>query len=429
MNERIDKCRLSCEFHKHTTVYHLLARDMALEKIYPKIEELTTFNNKVQCPEENCGKFFSSEANLQLHQVKSHNKTELWSIKKEFHCPEQTCIYHKTKSFKSIKPLKQHYMKTHMQKTIKCTKCQSCFATESMQKSHYEYCGITFNCCDCDAFYACYETLKTHCRRKKHSIKDKKLYKPQVVKTIQVTPRLILPKPMTVKQTQNQSCQTDQPKPQLINRSIQVQNQKISAGTQVPDYIQSSAQSQCTETQTGELFDLPKKHALDSCTEPQNRKSIKVQTVSVPSKTSSCNTSFDLNDFEFTVNTDIETQSSGTQTNSSQVLNYSSSTTTHDSIHTDTSDLLMCSLNDNYDSNFFNCNMETQTDTIFQTDILNFCDLYSNHMYTQTCDDFLNDVVFNDTETQTTIDEMFSSVESQTMMSLTRPIRLEEIHS
>ncbi|CAH0546435.1 unnamed protein product [Brassicogethes aeneus] len=425
---------------------------MAVEKVYPKIEELTSFNAKVVCPEKNCMKIFTTESNLTLHLVKTHKRNELWLIKKEFYCPNITCMYNTKTVFRNIKPLKQHYMKVHMAKTFACESCCKKFVTEQILQSHKEYCGVTFKCCDCEVSYDCYETLKTHCRRKKHGIKDKKNYKFVTMDTVEPLNigrfKLILPKP--VKSTAvnkvmlNQSCQTELLKPKLSSKSIQVQNEKVDIGTQAT--IRSSSQS--SETQT---LEVNSKHSLEDYSEPQKRKHIKIQTTAVPYKTSSCNTSFDLSDFEFTINTDPEKFNSSTQTSSAEFgNNYSSSTNTHDSIHTDTSDLLMYSLNENLDSTFFNCHMETQTDLILPNDdLFNYCDYYSNNMHTQTCSDIFNDVVFNDTETQTTINEMFNSVESQTIMSHTKSsnhedkyvanietqtdtefqIKLEEIHS
>lgn len=109
--------------------------------------------------------------------------------------------------------------------------------------------------------------------------------------------------------------------------------------------------------------------------------------------------------------------SSSTQTTLLPSL-YSTATSTHDSIHTDTSEL--DSLLD--PSNFFNFDIETQTDYIFDDNLLG-CGGY-NDTQTQTTLDFqdamldtTNDILFSTIHTQTL---MARSVESQTVMSSNR---------
>nr|CAH7755145.1 unnamed protein product [Callosobruchus chinensis] len=122
-----------------------------------------------------------------------------------------------------------------------------------------------------------------------------------------------------------------------------------------------------------------------------------------------------MDEFEFVEK--AETISSSTQTYEESDNIYSISTTTHDSTHTDTSDLFTESMQIN-DFQFDNCHMETQTDFMFEEGMFD-CDYMSN-MYTQTCDDILNEFEFNNIETQTVFEDMLRSVESQTMKTHSR---------
>lgn len=163
-----------------------------------------------------------------------------------------------------------------------------------------------------------------------------------------------------------------------------------------------------TETQTIGDYEVKKpKLAADD----RLNKTINTQTAPVDSKTQSCNTSFEM------VESDYSTRnSSATQTILPPSV-YSTSTSTHDFIHTDTSEL--DSLLDS--SNFFNFDIETQTDYIFDDNLLSDYnrDCYSD-IQTQTTFDFQDamldstDILFSTIHTQTLLAK---SVESQTVMS------------
>ncbi|XP_044269133.1 ATM interactor [Tribolium madens] len=377
-----------------------------VEKVYPSIEELGNVNKK-ECPE--CSALFNSDSNLKLHLVKTHKKSKLLepvNTNKIFYCPITTCSYNNTSHFKQLKPLKQHFLKVHSDKNFVCKLCQKGFATESSRDRHTEYCDVIFKCCDCDMFYSCYETLKTHSRRKKHDILEKVAYKTSVTPTVKNPKsdnslvsnkfKLILLKPsnstgmINTSDTSEQSVQTD--------KSNNSQETQTFLATRMPQFT--------VETQTiGDYF-TKRPDNLNT-----NLKSIKTQTITPVPKTSSCNTSFLLDDFVLNVMDDVQRSSSSTQTNICEESDediYSASTSTHDSIHTDTSDLLK----DTFDLNYFN--METQTDF---DELFNYCDDYSN-MYTQTCQElWLGEIGLNDTHTQTVIDDVLKSVESQTVMS------------
>ncbi|KAJ8958977.1 hypothetical protein NQ314_006341 [Rhamnusium bicolor] len=285
------------------------------------------------------------------------------------------------------------------------------------------------------ASYSCYDTLKTHGRRKKHNILFKSEYKSKVsvsksqdIITAPSKNRLVLPKqcislivlPSQIRATINREIQTDDDKPKLRSKMTQVNRDIVVASQNTQQTQTGSKHIQFTvETQTiGDFLNINRKNMVDILSESGNQKSSITQTDVIESRSTSCNTSFNLDDFEFTLKPEVEKNSLGTQTSHGECTNiYSASTTTHDSIHTDTSDLLAETLNDNMSNfEFYNCNMETQTDIMLDGDIFN-CDYYMSHMYTQTCDEILNDLGFSDIQTQTVLDDMLRSVESQTMMS------------
>lgn len=110
----------------------------------------------------------------------------------------------------------------------------------------------------------------------------------------------------------------------------------------------------------------------------------------------------------------------GTQTLSPNILSQSITISNHRNItpiqiptHVDqgigTEDLLQSYIND------CNADMETQTDWFTNLDLLTN-DVHSNN-YTQTCDDILPpDLRFNNTHTQTVLNDILRSVGSQTSM-------------
>ncbi|RZB39279.1 hypothetical protein BDFB_013037 [Asbolus verrucosus] len=389
------------------------------EKVYPTAEELCKVNKNLSCPE--CSAIFNSDSNLNLHLAKTHKKAHLLqrnNDNKIYHCPVVNCSYNSSAHFKQYKFLKQHYLKVHSEKNYICSLCKKGFSTEAFRNRHFEYCNVIFKCCDCDVFYSCYETLKTHGRRKKHKILEKIAYKTSAVNTILKNPksdaslssnkvRLLLPKPsnsmgmIVISDTSEQSSQT-------YTECVEQNSQETQTHliTKIPQLF-------TVETQTiGDYF-TRKSESVNAL------KSTKTQTCTPDPKTVSCNTTFMLDDFELGFN-NVQRNSSSTQTAiyNESVHIYSSSTSTHDSIHTDTSDLLT----DMFDSNFFNCNMETQTDFMFNDELFKYCDDYIN-MCTQTCDDLLlGEIGPNNMHTQTL--DVLKSVESQTIMSQSKRIPL-----
>ncbi|CAG9770906.1 unnamed protein product [Ceutorhynchus assimilis] len=356
-------------------------------KIYPTSDECR-IKNKVTCPVETCKQTFTSESNLNLHSWKTHKTFEpaSSSVEKWYFCPETNCQWGDVNHFKSMKPLRQHFLKMHSSKIHSCALCQKAFPTEMMRANHQKFCNVLFTCLDCKVSYNCYETLKTHCRRKKHKLLNKADYirkscmETATSEIMLVKPRPILPK----KSTSHEDIIFVELKRNSQDKQTETNQILITQHTQ-------TGSKNHVETQTVETNKI-------KC----DNKNMKTQTDLVQSRETSCNTSFDLNDFAFTLNDNIE---KSTQTYENLLNNISVTT------HTDTSDLLT-----DFDANFFNCNMETQTDLMFENEIFN-SDYYSN-MYTQTCDEILSDLNgLADIQTQTGLNESLRSVESQTLMS------------
>ncbi|KAL3275096.1 hypothetical protein HHI36_019867 [Cryptolaemus montrouzieri] len=301
---------------------------------------------------------------------------------------------------------------------------------------HTDYCGVIFKCNECPIRYTKYESLITHARRKEHNINEKVSFKlPKVNKKpilniskseSNLTSKInrmnaILPKSSSnmqlviISQTSNkndQSIQTDQFTPKLKSKFTEI-NRNISVLKKNTQQTQTGFLKEQLTAETQTIGDYLKQKTDENTQKKHFKIQSSTQTQNVSLKSVSSNTNISKNGSEFINGTSVKRSSSSTQTivpSTTDVL-YSS---THDTMDTDNSDLISNNL-DNFDSNFFNCNMETQTDVMFD-DPFNYCDYYIN-MYTQTCEDlFLNTLELNNIETQT-VDDMLRSVESQTMMS------------
>lgn len=415
--------------------------ETAAKKFYPSVEELNKVNSLVHCPEKDCTGVFYSTSNLNLHLAKTHKKEHLLKnvdAVREYYCPETDCLYNKNKFFKSMKCLKQHYLKVHSEKKFVCDICCKGFSTQASKNAHVEYCGVVFKCLECYSSYPSYESLVTHGRRKKHNILEKSLFKMKDDKIVEAIHKLneksssntcinkiikrgeciLLPKGSVSLQILNsydkialdKSSQTEIKLKRNVNKSSPDEYSNRETQTLKGTKFQTS-----TETQTIGDYTSRKTCNINS---DENRKSIKTQTQEIMSSSKSCNTSFNLNDFDFSLDIKVERNSSSTQTVAIVPIEQMYSTTSNDFEFMNTSS--QTNLNesmDTFDSDtFFNCNSQTQTDFILENDLLS-TDYYTN-MYTQTCDDILlHDLGFNNTHTQTVLDEMLRSVESQTMMS------------
>ncbi|XP_034946890.1 protein indeterminate-domain 5, chloroplastic [Chelonus insularis] len=143
--------------------------------VCPSSDELSVIVNNVKCTQ--CDSIFNNEPRRRLHELKVHQRKNLDRTVKEsirYHCPEKTCIYSpdSTRYFKTMKYLKQHYLKVHAAKTYSCTKCDKSFSTESAQIAHIRVCGLEFTC-SCLKNFNTYEALLTHAKRHLHTVNNK----------------------------------------------------------------------------------------------------------------------------------------------------------------------------------------------------------------------------------------------------------------
>lgn len=344
--------------------------------ITPSRETLLKPTGPIRCPEKNCLSVLGSESHLTMHLAKTHKLEHLLKsdLKKQFHCPERFCNYNEKLHFKQLKALKQHYVKVHAEKSHVCELCGKGFSSEPALKYHEDYCGTVFKCSECSTSYACYESLQTHCRRKKHVLYLKTAYKKGTLTASKSDSNIscdkgntLLPKRsdtflilIASKQGLDKSCQTE--------KQIKPHN--------------------CVETQTiGDYIQLKQTN------NESERISIETQTQEIKSETKSCNTSLEWNLGDYAYG-----DASNLQKNAS----------------TQTKGAILCneSLMD-FDSTFFNCNSETQTD-LLSDPLMNSCDFYTQ---TPSCDDMLLEgLEFNDTYTQTAFYDDVRSVESQTTL-------------
>lgn len=147
-----------------------------VDKVFPTIEELSS-GRCFKCGVNDCTSVFVSPSQLNLHMIKHHRLPQNLSHEKPkiYFCPVDNCKYNYQfgngmRSFPFFKYLKQHYQKSHAEKSLKCTNCLKHFATENLLNAHWKNCTSVFKCQDCSWTYNSREALLTHCRRKKHTI-------------------------------------------------------------------------------------------------------------------------------------------------------------------------------------------------------------------------------------------------------------------
>lgn len=149
-----------------------------IEMVTPtETEILLPVNQK--CSQISCKSTFQNSSHLRLHLLKHHKiaASELTKSSKgpqRFHCPCPTCKYNLSSSealhFRTMKLLRQHFLKVHAEKTLCCSNCASRFASNALLSTHMLRCGSSFRCVTCDWVYGSHEALTTHCRRKKHQM-------------------------------------------------------------------------------------------------------------------------------------------------------------------------------------------------------------------------------------------------------------------
>lgn len=149
-------------------------------KVIPSVSSLTE-KQIIHCTVKECQSTFRNVSNFNMHLEKHHRfkiaKTNDVNTESQYFCPEKECNYNITDNplaphFKSQKYLRQHYLKVHAARTLKCIKCIKLFASQALLAAHERMCGQKFECKDCGWSYDSRESLLTHCRRKGHNMPD-----------------------------------------------------------------------------------------------------------------------------------------------------------------------------------------------------------------------------------------------------------------
>uniref|UniRef100_A0A7I4YP64 C2H2-type domain-containing protein n=1 Tax=Haemonchus contortus TaxID=6289 RepID=A0A7I4YP64_HAECO len=107
--------------------------------VYPTRDEIISNESDLQCPR--CGKSFSNTSARRLHVVKTHGVLSCEGDKRIYertsdglartyiyHCPAEGCRKRDLR-FEGMRNLKQHYIRVHTEKSIKC-RCGSLFALQ-----------------------------------------------------------------------------------------------------------------------------------------------------------------------------------------------------------------------------------------------------------------------------------------------------------
>lgn len=395
-------------------------------KIIPSELRLTE-NQPIKCSVSECESKFQNLSNLQFHLKKHHriNITKSLNINAivRYYCPVNKCKYNvnqnvNDKYFKSKKYLKQHFLKVHATKTIKCSKCDKMFACETLKQQHERTCGIQFVCTDCAWSYASRECLLTHCRRKGHTIPEnentlrvKNISKqkfPNSQRTFSETKdRKIAPiVRSTIEENSNKhNCFAIKRIKDILDGSPAA---KIKANFDrlLKNKIKERKISQMTQTASLYNVNCMKLSKTVACNATIKSKSIAIGTTT--DTTTQKYHDFDLIDEESNILINDPSQAYKNLNN----LNY---------LEDDTS------LNHFTVSNFNSglCHIETQTELMaFGGSVSNSnndMDPLLCHMHTQTSDEILTELGFTDIQTQTNwpnvdYNDLFVSTETQTCL-------------
>lgn len=359
-------------------------------------------NKRKQCTVLGCTSTFINLSNLHMHLQKHHripvNKIVDNNTDVHYFCPISKCKYNVLESsgsnyFKTKKYLRQHFLKVHAEKSIKCSKCIKAFANQTLKIQHERTCGQIFQCIDCDWKYTSRECLLTHCRRKGHTVppKSKELVtkiEPTVITQADdiVMDKTILSRIAPKNEISNDHTSALMKKVQLVLKSTPAA--KIKA-----NFHRAIQKNQTVEeskiAQTPQQTDTVPTKFIDHLKAKPNDKY----------------KSLDLIDEESNSSTENSNEASRNLNNLSYVEDDSS-------LHYFTVSNFNAGL----------CHIETQTDLMaFDESNINSSDMdpLLCHMHTQTSDEILTELGLSDIQTQTNwpndeCNDLFVSTETQT---------------
>lgn len=373
--------------------------------------ELTlTETKRKQCTVIGCTSTFINLSNLQMHLDKHHKIPMKKIIDKNtevhYFCPVAKCKYNVVENsslnyFKTKKYLRQHFLKVHAKKFIKCNKCTKLFASETLKVQHERQCGIIFQCVDCNWKYTSRECLITHCKRKGHTVPPK----PPILKGKSATntqtkiieekhksgqPVRFAPRPGS----SNISNQTD-----ILMKKVQVTLRSTPAARIKANFeraLQKSRKTSITRvTQTTQTNDPPAISVGDVS---------KFSPIKAEPKSNEKYKSLELIDEES--NSSVENANEANRN-----LNNLSYVEDESSLHYFTVSNFNAGL----------CHIETQTDLMsFVEENINSSDMdpLLCHMHTQTSDEILSELGLANIQTQTNwtdeCNDLFVSTETQT---------------
>lgn len=407
-------------------------------KITPNLAEDRNTGLKCQL----CLTEFKNISNLEFHLLKHHGLRRETSpnVIKQFYCPDRDCMYNveqeKPKYFTSLKYVKQHYLKVHKARTIKCgtSGCEKLFPTVALKESHEKICGKKFTCNVCNWEYSSREALLTHFRRKNHQnvIKENKVS--EELKFVNKLPKL-RPKPIIqLLINYNNNITT-------FNQSVQTE--AIQIIDVVADKKNFKRQHQSQTTQTNAAVTNSNKKKLRSNTEtqtlnatPKNIENILSDTyhiVDTPvTEGVNPNTDTEVTKIEQQqLHLHLDNQQLGDTliNNSSQTDDISQQQSKKEHYNNYFDDSLSCFGINQFDVNGL-CTIETQTDLNQllcdgnDNDSVHSDPMLYSHMYTQTCDDILSELGLGLTDIQTQTnwttdynDDFLVSTETQTSFS------------
>ncbi|KAH8304035.1 hypothetical protein KR018_008149, partial [Drosophila ironensis] len=142
-----------------------------MQKVTPDIWELQPVREHrcQHCP----NLVFGNQSHYQLHLRQRHKllpeASKSAAVSTVYHCPVGQCIYHADckapRSFSSLRLLRQHYQKSHLDKNHMCEACGERFLLQRHLEKHR---CVEHKCPVCELTYSSSAGLRTHMRRKNH---------------------------------------------------------------------------------------------------------------------------------------------------------------------------------------------------------------------------------------------------------------------